>query len=415
MIKRNENRPGYKKTKVGWIPEEWECVSIRDVAKVVTGSTPSTKNPKYYGSEFLFVGPADLDNGKYIFDSAKKLSRNGFNVCRKIPAGSTLFTCIGSTIGKVAIAGKELATNQQINAVISKNKETKEFLYYALLKLSPKIKSLASEQAVPIVNKSEFSAYKIPLPPLPEQKKIAEILSAWDRAIEQVGKLIGAKQRFKKGLMQQLLTGRMRFPEFGEPVKEKGKLPEGWREVRLGELCKITYGKDWKDVACSESAYPVYGTGGVIGYASSPLYSGPSILLGRKGTIDNPVYINGPFWAVDTTFYTEIKKEMDPKFIFFLFCCIHWRRYNEASGVPSLSRSTIEKIKLAIPSQPEQTRIAAVLSSCDREIELLRRKETVLREQKNGLMQKLLTGEVRHPDFINDKGISGRNISNDER
>ena len=168
---RNEKRPRYKKTKVGWIPVEWECVSIRDVAKVVTGSTPSTKNPEYYGSEFLFVGPADLDNGKYVVDSVKKLSRDGFNVCRQIPAGSTLFTCIGSTIGKVAISWKELATNQQINAVISKNKKAKEFLYYALLKLSPRIKSLASEQAVPIVNKSEFSVYRIPLPPLPEQKK----------------------------------------------------------------------------------------------------------------------------------------------------------------------------------------------------------------------------------------------------
>ncbi len=101
MSKRNEKRPGYKETKVGWIPEEWECVRIRDVANVITASTPSTKNPEYYGVDFLFVGPADLDNGKYVVESAKKLSRTGFNVCRKIPAGSTLFTCIGSTIGKV--------------------------------------------------------------------------------------------------------------------------------------------------------------------------------------------------------------------------------------------------------------------------------------------------------------------------
>lgn len=243
MSKQNKKRPGYKKMKVGWIPEEWECVPIRDVAIVVTGSTPSTKNPEYYGSEFLFIGPADLDNGKYVVDSVKKLSRDGFDVSRKIPAGGALFTCIGSTIGKVAMAGKELATNQQINAVISKNKGTKEFLYYALLKLSHRIKSLASEQAVPIVNKSEFSAYKIPFPPLPEQKKIAEILSAWDRAIEQMGRLIDAKQRLKRGLMQQLLTGRMRFPDFNhEPherhEKRKGELPEGWKACKLGACFK---------------------------------------------------------------------------------------------------------------------------------------------------------------------------------
>ncbi|MCD6117953.1 restriction endonuclease subunit S [bacterium] len=135
MTKRNENRPGYKKTKVGWIPEEWGCVRIQDVAKVITVSTPSTKKSEYYGNKFLFVGPADLDNGKYVFDSAKKLSNDGFGVCRKIPVGSTLFTCIGSTIGKVAIAGKVLATNQQINAVfprirIQKNSFTMLFLNY---------------------------------------------------------------------------------------------------------------------------------------------------------------------------------------------------------------------------------------------------------------------------------------------
>ena len=93
---------------------------------------------------------------------------------------------------------------------------------------------MASEQAVPIVNKSEFSAYKIPPLPLPEQKKIAEILSAWDRAIEQVGRLINAKQRLKKGLMQQLLYGRMRFPEFGKHAKKKGEMPEGWKACKLG-------------------------------------------------------------------------------------------------------------------------------------------------------------------------------------
>ena len=86
---------------------------------------------------------------------------------------------------------------------------------------------------------------------------------------------------------------------------------------------------------------------------------------------------------------------MDPKFIFFLFCCIHWHRYNEASGVPSLSRNTLEKIKLALPSFDEQRRIAAVLSACDREIELLKKKQEKLRKQKKGLMQKLMTGEIR--------------------
>ncbi len=417
---RNEGRPGYKKTKVGWIPEEWECVRIRDVAKVITGSTPSTKKPEYYGSKFLFVGPADLDNGKYVVDSAKKLSMTGFNICRKIPAGSTLFTCIGSTIGKVAIAGEDLATNQQINAVISNNKDTKEFLYYALLKLSPRIKSLASEQAVPIVNKSEFSAYRIPLPPLSEQKKIAEILSAWDRAIEQVGKLIDAKERLKKGLMQQLLTGRMRFPQF-RSANERVKthfydLPLDWKHPRISEIAREVSEKNVEQID-----YPVLSCCKYDGFVNSLEYFGKKVYSddtsnykiikrGQFGFPSNHIeegsigLLNHVDAGIVSPIYTIF--EMNPEKVFapYLYALFktdtyqHVFRVNTNSSVDrrgSLRWQEFSKIRVPLPSLAEQTRIASVLSSCDREIELLKKKLEKLKEQKKGLMQKLLTGEIR--------------------
>ena len=338
----------------------------------------------------------------FLTSTKSMLTEEGAKRSRIFPKGTLLLVNSGATLGVPKITCIDACGNDGIAGFLDLSSEADiSFLYYFLYTKTRYFRDcLAPGLGQPNLNTELIGGVSIPLPPLPEQKKIAEILSAWDRAIEQVGKLIDAKQRLKKGLMQQLLTGRMRFPEFNHETherheKDKGELPEGWKRVRLKDVCKVAYGKDWKTVACSERAYPVYGTGGVIGYASSPLYSGPSILLGRKGTIDNPVYINSPFWAVDTTFYTEIKKEMDPKFIFFLFCCIHWHRYNEASGVPSLSRNPLEKIKLALPSFDEQRCIAAVLSTCDWEIELLKKKQEKLKEQKKGLMQKLLTGEVR--------------------
>lgn len=403
MSRRNENRPGYKKTKVGWIPEEWECVRLKEVSDINPEALSDKTDQNYM---FHYIDLSTVNEGKLKLPSNKITFREApSRARRKVKKNDVLLATVRPNLkgfAYISFEANDIVCSTGYAVLRSKNEVISLYLFYNLFSHETEryFYSCVVGSNYPALNNSDVNNLRIPLPPLPEQKKIAEILSAWDRAIEQVGRLIDAKQRLKKGLMQQLLTGRMRFPEFNHETherheKDKGELPVGWKRVRLKDVCKVAYGKDWKTVACSERAYPVYGTGGVIGYASSPLYSGPSILLGRKGTIDNPVYINSPFWAVDTTFYTEIKKEMDPKFIFFLFCCIHWHRYNEASGVPSLSRNTLEKIKLALPSFDEQRRIAAVLSTCDREIELLKKKQEKLKEQKKGLIQKLLTGEVR--------------------
>src|SRR5690606_22467442 len=125
-------KPGYKKTKLGWIPEEWDFVPIATFGKVVTGSTPSTSRNDFYDGDFLFVSPADMSKGKYVWETEKTLSAEGFSTGRKIPAGSALFVSIGSTIGKTAIAGMDLITNQQINAIVPNRHSNGEFVYYQL-------------------------------------------------------------------------------------------------------------------------------------------------------------------------------------------------------------------------------------------------------------------------------------------
>lgn len=194
------------------IPEGWSVKKLGEISQVITGSTPQTLDVTNYGKEFLFVSPADInDNVKYITDTITKLSSKGFSLCRIIKKGSPMFVCIGSTIGKTALAGIDLATNQQINSCIVKNCINNEFLYYNLSFQSNKIRLLAGEQAVPIINKSTFEKIKLSIPPLAEQKKIAEILGTWDEAIEKLSSLIEQKKLLKKGLMQKLLTGKVRL------------------------------------------------------------------------------------------------------------------------------------------------------------------------------------------------------------
>ncbi len=196
---------------------EWARQPINFVADVITGNTPSTKNQEYYGGDRLFVSPSDLGISKYILETTKRLTDLGFNQTRKVPKGSSLFTCIGSTIGKLGIAGEELATNQQINSVCAKGNNCGEFIYYQLLFHAEQIKGSAATQAVPIINKTNFESQLIFSPPShKEQQKIATVLTNTDKEVELLEQQLADLQQEKKALMQVLLTGKKRVVVDGE-------------------------------------------------------------------------------------------------------------------------------------------------------------------------------------------------------
>ena len=148
----------------------------------------------------------------------------------------------------------------------------------------------------------------------------------------------------------------MRFPEFGGE----------WETYIIADILCIGNGRDYKQL--SKGDIPVFGTGGYMTSVNECLYEGETTFIGRKGTINKPFYYNGKFWTVDTLFYTHSFKRVIPKFVYCLFQTINWLRYNEASGVPSLSKDTIEKIKVRIPQLDEQKKIAKLLSLLEERI-----------------------------------------------
>jgi type I restriction enzyme S subunit len=143
---------------------------------------------------------------------------------------------------------------------------------------------------------------------------------------------------------------------------------------------------------------PVYGTGGLMTSVDKFLYDGETVCIGRKGTIDKPMFHNGKLWTVDTLFYTHSFINSTPKFVYSLFQKIKWKEHNEASGVPSLSKTTIEKIRISVPSLPEQQKIASFLSAVDEKIQQLTRKKELLEQYKKGVMQQLFSGKLRFKD-----------------
>ena len=401
----------YKQTELGLIPDDWEVKKLGEIGNIITGSTPSTTNLEYYkNGTFDFIGPADLNSNKYIDNAEKKVTEKGLNVGRILKQKSVLVTCIGSTIGKIGINKNICITNQQINA-IETDKNNSDFIYYSILERKGRLKLIAGEQAVPVLNKTEFSKFKIPLPPLPEQKKIADCLSTWDCAIEKQSQLINALTQRKKALMQQLLTGKKRLPGFeGE-----------WKEVKLGDLFEKINRKN------EEGNTNVVTISAQRGFVKQTDFFNKSV---ASETLDNysliyhgefcynKSYSNGyPLGAtkrliafekaVVTTLYICFKikdqKKSNGSFFEQFFEANSLDRSlikiaqegGRAHGLLNVSLSDFFNIKIKLPPIEEQTAIAEILAAADRELQLQKEKLAQLQTQKKGLMQVLLTGKKR--------------------
>ena len=184
-----------KQTAAGVIPETWEITRLGDIATIATGNTPPTQDLTNYGDEYPFVSPVDIGEAKYVANTEKRLSKKGFTISRRFPAGSILFVSIGSTIGKCGIAPIELTSNQQINAIFPSPSFSVDYLYYIICAAAPRIRGIAGEQAVPIVNKAQFSGTMVPLATFCEQHVIAEALSDVDGLLGALGTLIVESRR----------------------------------------------------------------------------------------------------------------------------------------------------------------------------------------------------------------------------
>ena len=164
---------------------------------------------------------------------------------------------------------------------------------------------------------------------------------------------------------------------------------DNYEKLKYGDVLKIKSGRDQKQVECENGQYPILGTGGEIGRSNSYLYNKPSVLIGRKGTINKPQYMETPFWTVDTLFYSEIFDTCFPKYLYYSFQNVNWKKYDESTGVPSLSCSTIEKVDCFIPKKDEQIKVSNFLSLLDKKIELQSKKIEDLKLFKLCIMREL--------------------------
>ncbi len=397
----------YKQTPIGLIPQDWEVKTLTEIGKVVTGNTPSRKDLTLWNGDFCWVTAKDFKE-KYIYDSIEKITERGCKNARILPKGAVLITCIAS-IGNNAIAAVPLATNQQINSIIVSNDTSNEWLYYQLDFFKQKLGLLASKTAVPLVNKSDFEKLQIPLPPLPEQQKIAEILSNWDKAIQEVQLLIKKLEVRNKALAFSLLTGRKRVKGF------EGK----WEITNFGKIIsRVTK----KNEELDDTVVTISAKRGFIlqedffnKRVASNTLSGYYLL--KKGQFAyNKSYSNGyPMGvfkrlndfdkAVVTTLYIcfELKENICSDFMVHYFdnglmntnLIKIAKEGGRAHGLLNIGIEDFMNLKITMPSLEEQTAIAEILNTAQQELKQYQEKLKALQQQKKGLMQQLLTGKLR--------------------
>lgn len=378
---------GYKETSLGIIPKEWEVKRLGDLVSIMSGESPSLYTLHNQG-KYPYVKVEDMNLCEKYQTHSRSYSNEEKNIVKK---GSIIFPKRGAAIlnNKVRIANVDIQMDSNMMAIFPiKDNLLEEYLYYSIV--FEQLFKIADTSTIPQINNKHIIPCKILLPPLYEQQKIAEILNVWDKAIEKQTQLIEKLELRKKGLMQQLLTEEKHLHGFSNQ----------WIDTKINKIAKIKKGEQVnKEILYTEEKYPVI-NGGVTpsGYLDRYNTKANTITISEGG--NSCGYVNLmtiPFWSGGHCYTLDVNNGINILFIYQLLKHKekHIMSLRVGSGLPNIQIKDIGNFKIRIPSNNEQTAIAQVLTAADREIKLAQQKLELLRQQKRGLMQQLLTGKKR--------------------
>ena len=385
------------------MPKGWKEIYLSEsLQKISGGGTPSRINKKYWSTKGIpWVTVKDMKS-RIINDSQEYITEEGLNnsSANLIPAGTVIIST-RMAVGRSIRSTKDVAINQDLKALITGNDLSNNYLHYLIESKQGHLNRLGTGSTVKGIVLSDLETLKVLLPPVEEQKKIAKILSTWDVAIEKLEKLIDAKKRRKKGLMQQLLTGKKRFPGFSEE----------WVEVHLENVCHITMGSSPSsseyndnreglpliqgnaDIMNNRRISPKVYTrqitktcdaGDIIMCVRAPV--GEVALASQKSCIGRGV----------AAFKT--KKEYRRNFIYFLLLYLedYWGKYSQGSTFEAVNSKDIKSFKLFVPQElNEQKKIGFFFKKFEEDMTIMDERIIFFKNIKKGLMQQLLTGKKR--------------------
>jgi type I restriction enzyme S subunit len=377
----------------------WEFYKLSEIATFRRGSFPQPYGlDKWYDDEngFPFVQVFDVgDNMRLKNTTKRRISSLAGEQSVFVEKGTIILTIQGS-IGRIAITHYDTYIDRTLLIFQSFKLPTdKKFFMYVVHRLFEDEKKRAHGSTIATITKEQLSSFVIPLPPLPEQQKIAEILSTVDAKIEVIDQQIAETQALKKGLMQRLLTKGIGHTEFKD--SPLGEIPKCWEVVKLEKLIKLKSGDGLSKSEMIEGNYPVYGGNGITFYHGKFNYEESKLIIGRVGAKCGCIHRTEKIsWITDNALIIDKSlKEHDTFFLEYILRKIDLNQYANKNAQPVISGGKIYPLVIPFPPIQEQTKIAEILNSVDEKMNVLSEKKTHYQELKQGLMQQLLTGKIR--------------------
>ena len=370
------------------VPNSWVWCSLEDIAYVASGSTPD--KTCFVENGVPYIKMYNLRNQKIDFayhpQYITEEVHNGKLQRSRTEVGDLIMNIVGPPLGKLAIIPTTLPqANFNQAAILIRPYKFKEVLVSYLkvyLEEMSEINSIATRGSAGQVNISltQSQNMRIPIPPLNEVRRIIEEVSKYDILIDSLKQNITDIQNLiaytKSKIFDLAIHGKL-VPQDpnDEPAIELLKrinpeftpcdnghytqLPEGWAICKMKQITSITNGKSQKNVETLNGIYPIYGSGGVIGRANQYLCIAGSTIIGRKGTINNPIFVEEHFWNVDTAFGLKANDAILDKYLYYFCLSFDFSKLDKSTAMPSLTKTSIGNVLIPIPPYKEQERIVA--------------------------------------------------------
>lgn len=361
-----------KKLGLDWSLSGYRALSARNIK---TGKIVQPENV-YYASEELYR--------KWM---KEEIIRGDILITSEAPFGETYYWN----------SDEKIILSQRLYALRCKNTFSSKFLYYFMNTegFQGEMRGRATGTTVIGLRQPELLKCKIVYPSLCEQHAIAATLSCLDKKIELNNKINANLEAQAQAIFKSWFVDFEPFQD-GEFVEsELGMIPKGWRVGVLSELINVKYGKDHKKLG--DGTIPVYGSGGIMRYAEKALYERESVLIPRKGTLNNVIYINEPFWTVDTMFYSEMRHPHIAKFIYFLVSGKNLASMNSGSAVPSMTTDILNNLLTPIAPDSIFYEYDRLVSPLFNAIHKNTKQSNTLADLRDTLLPKLMSGEIEVP------------------
>lgn len=382
---------------------EWKEVRLGDVCNIITGFPFPGK--KYSKEGIRVVRGDNVTIGNLRWDTEKdKRWNEPFDKTEyySLQANDIVIGMDGSRVGKNKARIKDedlpLLLAQRVACVRHNELAEQDYLYYNIFskKFIDYVNSIHTGSAIPHISQKQIEDYKILLPNLETQHRIASILSSLDRKIELNNKINADLEEMAQAIFKNWFVDFEPFKDGKFVDSELGMIPEGWKVGCLGDLITIKYGKDHKKL--DDGTFPVYGSGGFMRFVNSWLYDGESVLIPRKGTLDNIMYVCEKFWTVDTMFFSVPKMDYVMKYVYNYIKRFDFSKMNEGTSVPSNTAARLNKMPILIPTHEILEMYDETLCPIYNKRKMKDKESRTLSLLRDTLLPRLMSGELEVPE-----------------